>query len=531
MQNPITGTQLIGTIESGKGHKTFRTSSPRDGEPTPWEFREATKEEVQQAAELAASAFTAFRDLPGSRRAEFLNAIADQLEAVSEDLVEVYTLESGLPEGRAKGELGRTTGQLRAFASLAREGSWAMARIDTALPDRTPVPKPDIRKCLFPLGPVAVFGASNFPFAFSTAGGDTASALAVGCPVVVKGHPLHAGTGEAVARCVQQAARETGMPEGVFSHLQSGGISLGEQLVQNPLIKAVGFTGSRKAGLALSRLGQQRPEPIPVFAEMGSINPVVVLPSATRESMGWAKAYAQSVTLGTGQFCTNPGLILGIAGPAWDHFVATLSREILEVPVSCMLHKGMAENYRQLRTEFLVQKGVKEVDAIQGSGGDALVAGSLARVSGEDFCANPALQQEVFGPFTLTVACSNMEELLEAVRRLEGQLTASVLGEPEEIASQPALLDVLKDKVGRLLFNGVPTGVEVCPSMHHGGPYPATTDSRFTSVGTDAVLRWLRPLSFQNAPRELMPPALQDENPLGIFRLVNGEFTRKSLVK
>ena len=528
MQYPITGAQLIGTSESSEGQRTFRTSNPRDGKSTPWKFWEPTREEIEKAVELASSAFTAFRDLSGGRRAEFLDAIAEQLEAVSEDLVEVYTLESGLPEGRARGELGRTTGQLRAFASLAREGSWTMARIDTALPDRTPVPKPDIRKCLFPIGPIAVFGASNFPFAVSTAGGDTASALAVGCPVVVKGHPLHAGTGEAVARCVQRAALETKMPEGVFSHLQSSGISLGEQLVQHPLIKAVGFTGSRKAGLALFRLGQERPEPIPVFAEMGSINPVVVLPSAMHESKGWAKAYAQSVTLGTGQFCTNPGLILGISGPAWDHFVAALSREIREVPAGCMLHKGMAENFRKLKTEFLSQKGVEEVEALQGAGGNALVGAAVARVSGKDFCANPALQQEVFGPFTLMVACSDRKELLQAARMFEGQLTASVLGEPDEIREEPELLDVLKDKVGRLLFNGVPTGVEVCASMHHGGPYPATTDARFTSVGTDAVLRWVRPISFQNTPRELLPPVLRDENPEKILRLVNGEFTRKS---
>ncbi len=526
MQNPITGEQIIGYSASSQGQETFRTSDPRDGKPTPWEFREATREETGRAAKLAASAFVHFRDLPGARRAAFLDAIASQLEAHSEDLVEVYTLESGLPEGRARGELGRTTGQLRAFATLAREGSWCMARIDTALPDRSPVPRPDIRKFLSPIGPIAVFGASNFPFAFSTAGGDTASALAVGCPVVVKGHPLHAGTGEAVARCIQQAARETGMPEGVFSHLQSGGISLGEQLVQHPAIRGVGFTGSRKAGLALFGLGQERREPIPVFAEMGSINPVVVLPSALEESKGWAKAYAQSVTLGTGQFCTNPGLILGIGGPDWDRFVASLAREIREIPASCMLHKGMAENFRKLRREFLSRNGVAEVEALQEAGEDAFVGGTVARVPGGAFCDNPSLQQEVFGPFTLTVACADQEELLRAVRMLEGQLTASILGEPEEIGNQAGLLETLQNKVGRLLFNGVPTGVEVCPSMHHGGPYPATTDARFTSVGTDAVLRWVKPVSYQNAPPGLLPEALRDENPLGIWRLVNGEFTR-----
>lgn len=529
MQHPITGAQIIGLSESTLGEKTFRTTDPRDGKTNPWSFRETTDEELQKAAELAASAFSAFRDLPGAGRGEFLEAVAGELEAAADDLVGVYMMESGLPEGRARGELGRTTGQLRAFADLARMESWRMARIDTARPDRQPVPKPDLRKCLFPLGPVAVFGASNFPFAFSTAGGDTASALAVGCPVVVKGHPLHAGTGESVARCVQKAARRTGMPDGVFSYLQSSGISLGEQLVKHPHIKGVGFTGSRRAGLALARLGQERTEPIPVFAEMGSINPVVVLPTALEESRGWAKAYAQSVTLGTGQFCTNPGLLLGIAGPAWDRFVQSLAREIREVPASCMLHEGMAENFRRLRTEFLSQKGVAEVEEVPETVQDPLVGGTVARVSGLDFCENSSLQQEVFGPFTLTVACSDRDELLKAVRLLEGQLTASILGDREEIGSETELLDILQDKVGRLLFNGVPTGVEVCPSMHHGGPYPATTDARFTSVGTDAVFRWLKPISFQNAPQQLLPPTLRDENPLGIWRMVNGEFTQKSL--
>jgi NADP-dependent aldehyde dehydrogenase len=529
MQHPITGAQIIGNIESGLGRQTFSTSDPRNGNPTPWGFLETTEEELQKAAAMAAAAFPLYRDLPGARRSEFLEAVAGQLEAVADDLVEVYMLESGLPEGRARGELGRTTGQLRAFADLALKESWRMARIDTARPDRQPVPKPDIRKCFYPLGPVAVFGASNFPFAFSTAGGDTASALAVGCPVVVKGHPLHAGTGEAVARCVQKAARNTGMPDGVFSHLQSSGISLGERLVKNPFIKGVGFTGSRKAGLALSRLGQERAEPIPVFAEMGSINPVVVLPSATEESRGWAKTYAQSVTLGTGQFCTNPGLILGIAGPAWDRFVQSLATEIGQVPASCMLHRGMAEHYRSLRREFLSQKGVIGVESVKEKSGGAMVGGSVARVLGSDFCENPSLQQEVFGPFTLTVGCTDLKELLRAVEILEGQLTASILGEPAEIGGQPGLLNALQDKVGRLLFNGVPTGVEVCPSMHHGGPFPATTDGRFTSVGTDAALRWVRPIALQNTPQQFLPPALKDENPLGILRMVNGEFTKKNL--
>lgn len=526
MQEPITGEQLIGFSSSARGSGTFRTHNPQTGAPTPWSFSEATPEEAEAAMAMASRAHEAYREVPGSRRAEYLRAIAGALEADAEHLIPVYIEESGLPEGRARGELGRTVGQLRAFADLVAEGSWVEARIDTAQPDRQPVPKPDIRKCQVPLGPVVVFGASNFPFAFSTAGGDTASALAAGCPVVVKGHPLHAGTGEAVARRVLRAARETRMPEGVFSHLQGNGKALGSWLVQHPLTRAVGFTGSREGGLALSRLGRERAEPIPVFAEMGSINPVVVLPSATDPALGWAAAYAQSVTLGAGQFCTNPGLMLGIDGEGWQQFTRSLAEAITRLPQACMLHASMASRFRSLRADFLALGGVHEVMA--GSPGEgALVGGTVAAVSGKEFIANPGLQREVFGPFTLAVSCTDAAELEEAVRYLEGQLTASLLGEEKEFHHYSALLGLLRERAGRLLLNGVPTGVEVCPSMHHGGPFPATNDARFTSVGTDAIRRWTRPLALQNAPASLLPPELRDENPLGIWRLVNGKFTNQ----
>jgi NADP-dependent aldehyde dehydrogenase len=379
------------------------------------------------------------------------------------------------------------------------------------------------------MGPVVVFGASNFPFAFSTAGGDTASALAIGCPVVVKGHPLHAGTGEAVARCIQQAARDTGMPGGVFSHLQGSGHELGAQLVRHWATKAVGFTGSRGGGLALSRIGAEREEPIPVFAEMGSINPVVVFPSATDPSLGWAAAYAQSVTLGSGQFCTNPGLILGMAGMAWDAFTEALASEVGRIPASCMLHPGMAEMFRELREEFLSQKGVSAVQPEGEEPHGAMVSGTVARISGAEFLENPLLQREVFGPFTLTVACKDFEELQDILKNLEGQLTASLLGNESEIQDAGIVLRTLQDKVGRLLFNGVPTGVEVCPAMHHGGAFPATSDARFTSVGLDAFRRWVKPLALQNAPAGLLPAALRDENPLGIWRMVNGEWNREKI--
>lgn len=525
MQYPITGRQLLGFSESALGKNTFQTINPQTGFPTPWEFHEATDSEVHTAMEMAVSAFRTYMDLPGKDRAAFLRAIAVRLEEQQEDLVTVYMQESGLPEGRARGELGRTIAQLKAFAIVSESSSWMEVRIDTAQADRTPLPKPDIRKCMRPLGPVIVFGASNFPFAFSTAGGDTASALAVGCPVVVKGHPMHAGTSEAVGQCIQRAARQTGMPEGVFSLLQGSGTGLGASLVKHPAAKAVGFTGSKAGGLALSRLGAERKEPIPVFAEMGSINPVVVLPSATEPGKGWAKAYAQSVTLGAGQFCTNPGLLLGIKGSGWTAFSKVLATEVDAAGTACMLHSNIAAQYQSLRADFFAQPGVTRMTAKGDHEGHTRGTGAVGMVSAAAFRKNASLKREVFGPFTLLVTCEDREDLIRTLAGLEGQLTASLLGNETEIQSASAVVALLGEKAGRLLINGVPTGVEVCPGMHHGGPFPATTDSRFTSVGTDAVKRWIRPLSYQNLPADILPPALKDENPLGILRMVNGQMT------
>ena len=529
MQLPITGGQQIGFSESAAGRETFRSTDPQRGADNPWIFYEATEAEINQALEAALAAAELYGRKSGARRAQFLRAIATELDGIGDAIVTAYTAESGLPEGRARGELGRTTGQLKAFADLVEEGSWIQARIDTALPGRQPVPKPDIRKCLAPLGPVVVFGASNFPLAFSTAGGDTASALAAGCPVVVKGHPMHPATGELVAGAISRAARETGMPDGVFSHLQGVSHTLGEKLVNHPHTRAVGFTGSLQGGLALARLGQQRPVPIPVFAEMGSINPVVLLPSALEPSAGWAKAYAQSVTLGTGQFCTNPGLLIGLQSPALDAFVRDLAEAMAQLPASCMLHANIAARYREARRELLAQPGVGLVTAEEEPAGPNRVPATVARVSGADFRANQRLQEEVFGPFTLVVGCRDRAELEAVLSGLDGQLTAALIGNEEEFSQAQPLVSLLREKAGRVLFNGVPTGVEVCHSMQHGGPFPATTDARFTSVGTDAILRWARPVSYQNCPGSLLPEALRDENPLGILRLVNGAYTRKPL--
>ena len=528
-QLPISGKQQIGFSEAAAGRETFTSSNPQSGAENPWTFFEATEAEVNRALEAARAASETFAGMGGARRAQFLRTIATELEGIADLIVTAYTAESGLPEGRARGELGRTTGQLRAFADLAEEGSWIHARIDTALPERQPVPKPDIRKCLHPLGPVVVFGASNFPLAFSTAGGDTASALAAGCPVVVKGHPMHPATGELVARAITQAARETGMPDGVFSHLQGISHRLGEGLVSHPLTTAVGFTGSQQGGLALARLGQQRPVPIPVFAEMGSINPVVLLPSALEAASGWAQAYAQSVTLGAGQFCTNPGLLIAMESPALETFIKDLARAMAGIPASCMLHANISNRYKEVRGQLLAQEGVSLVSSGDEPVGPNRVPATVARVSGADFRANPRLQQEVFGPFTLVVACRDRAELQATLSGLEGQLTATLLGSDTELSEAGGLVSLLREKAGRVLFNGVPTGVEVCPAMQHGGPFPATTDGRFTSVGADAILRWARPVAYQNCPQALLPGALRDANPLGIQRLVNGTYTRKPL--
>ena len=518
----ISGKNYIGAHLSAKGTITYRTFNPLlniENEPL---HTEASQEEVDEAVGLAASAFETYGAMSGSQKATFLNTIADEILNLDDALIQMYCSESGLPEGRAKGERGRTVGQLRSFADLITEGSWVDATIDTALPDRTPVPKPDLRKMLVPLGPVVVFGSSNFPFAFSTAGGDTAAALAAGCPVVVKSHPMHAGTSEMVASAVLRAAGKTGMPNGVFSNLNSSGTAVGVQLVGHPQVKAVGFTGSIKGGRALFNLASQREEPIPVFAEMGSINPVVALPSALKgHADDWAKKYAGSITVGAGQFCTNPGLILGIQGTDLDRFIKILGSEIETLEPNCMLHPNIHENYEKGKSELSGQHGVTVAASY-----DAEVAANHARqkiltVDGPGFLKNPRLHQEVFGPFSIVVRCADLDELTMIINNLEGQLTGTILGSTDEIRANQKVGTALQNRVGRIIFNGVPTGVEVCPAMQHGGPYPASTDSRFTAVGTHSIKRWVRPFSYQNWPQELLPDELKDGNPMKISRLVN----------
>ena len=522
----ITGTNTIGSKSSQQGKTTYKTFDPKENRETEWTFYEATDDEIDEAVALATEAFNVFKECTGEQKGNFLNAIADEIEDLGDVLIETYCKESALPEGRARGERGRTMGQLKAFATLLKEGSWVEAVIEKGQPNREPMPKADIRKMLFPLGPVVVFGASNFPLAFSTAGGDTASALAAGCPVIVKSHPLHSGTGELVASAIIKAAEKTGMPNGVFSNLNGSGIEVGQQLVLHPGIKAVGFTGSIQGGTALYTLANDRKEPIPVFAEMGSINPVVVLPSALENDLQkWASAYAASITAGSGQFCTNPGLLLAIKSSSLDRFITILSEELEKTEPSWMVHPNILSRYEDGKKELSKQGGVTvTTDTPKEAAGHTAIPAMIS-VNGTNFLNNPQLHKEVFGPFSMVVRCDNAEQIRKILNNMDGQLTGTILGSEDDLKKHDSIVDALQNRVGRMLFNGVPTGVEVCSSMVHGGPFPASTDARFTSVGTSAIKRWVRPISFQDWPNALLPKALQNENPLGITRVVEGHYT------
>ena len=522
----ITGKNYIGNALSAKGDVTYKTFNPKLNIQNETTFTEATPAEIEMACLLAEQAFHRYKSYSGKDKAEFLNTIADEILALDDTLIQTYCSETGLPEGRAIGERGRTIGQLKAFANLVSEGSWVEATIDTAQPDRKPMPKSDIRKLMVPLGPVVVFGASNFPLAFSTAGGDTAAALAAGCPVLVKSHPMHAGTGELVASAIIKAAEKTGMPNGVFSNLNSSGIDVGTQLVKDSRVKAVGFTGSIKGGRALYDLAAQRDEPIPVFAEMGSINPVVILPEALKHrGEELAKTYANSITLGTGQFCTNPGLLLGIESDALTNFITKLSEHIVEIEPSCMLHPNISAAYKSNKEKAIAQPELTLTATYNLEVEPNFAKQAVTTVKGAAFIENPTLHHEVFGPFSMVVQCKNTTDLEQVLSNLEGQLTGTIIANNNEASNYTEVISALQNRVGRIIFNGVPTGVEVCPSMVHGGPYPSSTDSRFTAVGIHSIKRWVRPFSYQDWPNELLPNALKNENPLGISRLINNTQT------
>ena len=524
------GKNYIGNSLSSEGKVTFKTFNPQLNKNNECNFTEATNEELNNAVNLAQSAFLKYNKIHSSQKSLFLETIVEQLLLIEDEIVSIYCNETGLPEGRAKGELGRTVGQLRAFSALLKEGNWVNASIDTADSQRIPLPKPDLRKISIPLGPVVVFGASNFPLAYSTAGGDTASALAAGCSVIVKSHPMHAGTGELVSSAIIKAVKITGMPDGVFSNINSGGIQTGIDLVNNPLVKAVGFTGSLNAGRSLLNLANKRDEPIPVFAEMGSVNPVIILPEILEKDLNnLAINYAKSITLGSGQFCTNPGIIIGLKSEVFTQFVNSLSSNILEISPSCMLHPNILKNFEKNKNALITKNNVKVVAEFKASTKPNYSKQTLALVSGIDFINDKNLEEEIFGPFSLLVECENMTQLKSVIKHINGQLTGTILATNNEILKNKDLIDILKERVGRIIFNGVPTGVEVSPSMLHGGPYPASTDSRFTAVGIKSIDRWVRPLSYQDFPNELLPDSLKNNNPKTLLRLVNGVYTKNKI--
>lgn len=492
-------------------------------------YKDSTIEEIDQSLQKAWSAFHVYRKMPLAARAGFMRAIAAELEACGDHLIQTAMQETNLPEARLRGERARTILQLNQYGAACEKGEWLEARIDHAIPDKVPA-KPDIRKMLVPLGPVVVFGASNFPFAYSTAGGDTACALAAGCPVIVKAHPAHAETSEIVAGAILKAAAQCHMPEGIFTHIHGASFEVGKALVMHPKVKAVGFTGSYIGGKQLFDWANQRNEPIPVFAEMGSINPVFLLPGKLKQSASEiAGMYAASITLGVGQFCTNPGLLIGLDSPELDQFIGELGLAVKMIPPGKMLHSGIAKAYRENRANALQQQQVSVIAAsADESQADTSTSGipTIASASGNTFLNNPVLHREVFGPYSIVIKCGDIEEMKNVTSKLEGQLTATLMATEADIREHEELVELVKNICGRLIMNGVPTGVEVCLSMQHGGPFPACTDSRFTSVGADGIKRFARPIAFQNWSNELLPDELKEENPLGIWRMVNSELKK-----
>lgn len=518
----LTGAALIGARDI-TGARSFRAIDPARGAAIEPAFTEAGIGEVAQAAALAAEAFPVYRATTPEARAAFLDLIAARIEAIGEALIERAAQETGLPVARLQGERARTTGQLRLFASWVRSGGADEPRLDSPLPERKPLPRADLRLRHIGIGPVAVFGASNFPLAFSVAGGDTASALAAGCPVVVKGHPAHPGTSELVGRAIREAVAQAGLPEGVFSLVTGTSHELGAALVADPRIKAVGFTGSRAGGLALVNIATSRPVPIPVYAEMSSINPVFLLPAALKaraEALG--AGFVASLTMGAGQFCTNPGLVIALAGDDLHRFLTTARAALETTPSATMLTPGIAQAYARGVAAIEASGAAEEVARGGTTGGPNACRPALFVTEAESFLATETLAHEVFGASSLVVACTGEDEMLAVARAVEGQLTATLHLDAGDHALAALLLPILEEKAGRILANGWPTGVEVCHSMVHGGPFPATSDPRSTSVGTLAIRRFLRPICYQDLPEALLPAAVQGDNPLNLPRLVDG---------
>jgi len=514
---------IAGELVSDQSRTFLPERAGGPGEVLPPEFPEGGEAVVDRAARAAETAVAELRAMALTRRAELLEAIADELDGAVDAFAERMPQETGLPEARARGELARTTGQLRLFGSVVRQGDFLGARIDRGDPHRQPAAKPDIRQMRVPVGPVAVFGASNFPLAFSVAGGDTASALAAGCPVVVKAHPGHPGVSAIAAAAVDRAVARTSTPPGVFSMVQGKSNAVGAALVRHPAVKAVGFTGSFLGGTALARIAAERPEPIPVFAEMGSVNPLFLLPGALKaRGDSFAEGLVGSMSLGVGQFCTQPGVVFAPSGDALEALLEQVGARVRDLPAGVMLHSGILNAY---------QRGISELDAIDGV--EQVACGPsennraqprVYRVTRQRLDEKPEILQEVFGPVAIVVECESVAMYSEAARGMPGQLTAGVHGDEGELVEHRSLIEALEARVGRVIFNGFPTGVEVCHAMIHGGPYPATTDARTTSVGTLAIERFLRPVCYQDCPEELLPEALRDGNPLGLSRLVDGRW-------
>lgn len=521
------GGSLIGFGSSGLGVDSFKGFDPAKNVSLEPSFTSASADDVERAAQLAAAAAPVMARLSGAARGRFLRTIATNLETKSDNLVARAMLETALPEPRLKGEVARTVGQLRLYAEAAERGDWLDARIETANPERKPLPKPDHRSMLRPLGPVVVFGSSNFPFAYSVAGGDTASAFAVGCPVIVKAHPAHPGTSELVGRLILHAVRDCGLPEGTFSLLFDSGFEVGQALVKHPLVRAAGFTGSVKGGRALTDLGAARPEPIPVYAEMGSVNPVFILPGAIAErAAAMVDGLHASSTLGVGQFCTNPGLIVLQRSPQAEEFIRNLSAKLSATPEGVMLTAGIAKTYATNATLRAKQTGVTVIVPARTAGACGATP-VWFETGAREFLGNHALSEEIFGPSSLVVWCQDRTEMLQVAAELEGSLTATLQAGAAEAKDQADLIEVLATKAGRLVLNGYPTGVEVSHAIVHGGPYPSTSDGgRTTSVGTRALGRWARPVCYQGFSDDLLPAELQNANPLGVWRLVNGELTK-----
>lgn len=521
----ITGEAIIGGIHERGAAGSFKAWDPTRREHLEPSFHMVDASQIDRACTLAGEAFDSFRAASDETRARFLDTVAEQILALGDELIERAMAESGLPRARLEGERGRTVGQLRMFAELLREGSWRDARLDTPLPERAP-PRPDLRHQLVGVGPVAVFAASNFPLAFSVAGGDTASAFAAGCPVVLKAHSAHPGTSELVARAVVRAVQLCGLPAGVFALLTGTGNGIGQALVAHPAIQAVGFTGSRSGGTALMAVAAARKQPIPVYAEMSSINPLFIMPQAlASRAAEIGRGFAASLTLGVGQFCTNPGLVLAVDGPGLEEFCAAAAGALADTQPAVMLTQGIADSYRKGVAALHGHEAVTTLASVEHEEGKG--AAALFRTSAEHFLARHELHDEVFGPASVLVVCKDVGQMREVAELLEGQLTATLQIDEGDHAAAAALLPVLERKVGRILANGFPTGVEVSTAMVHGGPFPATADGRSTSVGTGAIARFLRPVCYQNLPQALLPEALRDGNSRGIWRRKDGALTKE----